>query len=384
MKFYNKIKNGPIRELPNLYKLEIVLKAYMKILLSTITDKSLLLYKSLVEYASTNNKIEFVSCISEDCIEKYGKDEIIFFHEGEEKINYYSKDYESIDKANINSVKNFMSIFNVQYGAVLDQQSKLDILFENDNKKALFYIRDSNNEKYTSKDILFKELGKELRMQNIYTYVLDIKGDDIFELISNFFVVSEIELPTLIYYDLVDKKQNSNTYRIMNIREKNINKQYIMDFIEKVKKGKIKRDLHTSFPPKYKEKDGLINVVGRTYDKDVIENKKNVLILFYDGKKENEISNKYKELMIDLSEKYTDDENFNLVFDIIDGRVNEPRDIVFDNVDEFPLIYLYTNFMKEKKVLRFVPQDKNMTNMVEIEDFLVKNLKQDNLNENDL
>ena len=40
--------------------------------------------------------------------------------------------------------------------------------------------------------------------------------------------------------------------------------------------------------------------------------------------------------------------------------------------------------MKEKKVLRFVPQDKNMTNMVEIEDFLVKNLKQDNLNENDL
>ena len=157
-----------------------------------------------------------------------------------------------------------------------------------------------------------------------------------------------------------------------------------MDFIEKVKKGKIKRDLHTSFPPKYKEKDGLINVVGRTYDKDVIENKKNVLILFYDGKKENEISNKYKELMIDLSEKYTDDENFNLVFDIIDGRVNEPRDIVFDNVDEFPLIYLYTNFMKEKKVLRFVPQDKNMTNMVEIEDFLVKNLKQDNLNENDL
>jgi thiol-disulfide isomerase/thioredoxin len=384
LKFYNKIKNGPIRELPNLYKLEIVLKAYMKILLSTITDKSLLLYKSLVEYASTNNKIEFVSCISEDCIEKYGKDEIIFFHEGEEKINYYSKDYESIDKANINSVKNFMSIFNVQYGAVLDQQSKLDILFENDNKKALFYIRDSNNEKYTSKDILFKELGKELRMQNIYTYVLDIKGDDIFELISNFFVVSEIELPTLIYYDLVDKKQNSNTYRIMNIREKNINKQYIMDFIEKVKKGKIKRDLHTSFPPKYKEKDGLINVVGRTYDKDVIENKKNVLILFYDGKKENEISNKYKELMIDLSEKYTDDENFNLVFDIIDGRVNEPRDIVFDNVDEFPLIYLYTNFMKEKKVLRFVPQDKNMTNMVEIEDFLVKNLKQDNLNENDL
>ena len=42
----------------------------------------------------------------------------------------------------------------------------------------------------------------------------------IFELISNFFVVSEIELPTLIYYDLVDKKQNSNTYSIMNIREK--------------------------------------------------------------------------------------------------------------------------------------------------------------------
>ena len=384
MKFYKKIKNGPIRELENLSKLEIVLKAYMKIVLSTIKDKSLLIYKSLVEYASKKEKIEFVSCTTEECIQKYGKDEIIFFHEGEDKINYYSKDYEPINKANINSVKNFMSIFDVQYGTLLDQQSKLDKLFENDNKKAIFYIRDSNNEKYTSKDIIFKELGKELRMKNIYTYILDIKGDDIYELISNFFVVSEIELPTVIYYDLVDKNQDSNSYRLMNIREKNINKKYILDFIEKVKEGKIKKDLHTSFPPKYKEKDGLINVVGRTYDKDVIENKKNVLILFYDGKSEDEIDKNYKELMIDLSEIYIDDENLNLVFEIIDGRANEPRDISFQNIEEFPLIYLYTNSMKDKKVIRFEPKDKNITNISEIENFIMKNLNPDNLNENDL
>ena len=36
LKFYKKIKNGPIRELENLSKLEIVLKAHIKILLSTI------------------------------------------------------------------------------------------------------------------------------------------------------------------------------------------------------------------------------------------------------------------------------------------------------------------------------------------------------------
>ena len=33
-----------------------------------------------------------------------------------------------------------MSIFNVQYGTLLDRQSKLDQLFENDNKKAIFYF----------------------------------------------------------------------------------------------------------------------------------------------------------------------------------------------------------------------------------------------------
>ena len=385
LKFYRKIKNGPIRELQNLSKLEIVLKAYMKVLLTTIKDKSLMIYKSLTEYALLKGKIEFVSCTSDDCIEKYGKDEIIFFHEGEDKINYYSKEYEPINKANINSVKNFMSIFNIQYGTLLNQQSKLDLLFENDNKKAIFYFRDSDNEKYTSKDIIFKELGKELRMKNIYTYVLDIKGDDIFELITNFFVVNEIELPTVIYYDLVDKNQDSDTYRLMNIREKNINKKYILDFIEKVKEGKIKKDLHTSFPPKYKEKDGLINVIGRSYDKDVIENKKNVLILFYDGKKEDEIMKKYKEIMIDLSEKYLEDEKLNIVFEIIDGRVNEPRDIKFNSVDDFPLIYLYNNNIKNKKRIKFEPKDKNNTNTKEIEDFIIKNLEiKDNLNENDL
>ena len=385
LKFFQKIKNGPIRELENLSKLEIVLKAYMKVLLTTIKDKSLMIYKSLTEYALLKGKIEFVSCTSDDCIEKYGKDEIVFFHEGEDKINYYSKEYEPIEKAEINSVKNFLSIFNIQYGTLLNQQSKLDLLFENDNKKAIFYFRDENKEKYTSKDIIFKELGKELRMKNIYTYVLDIKGDDIYELITNFFVVSEIELPTVIYYDLVDKKQDSNTYRLMNIREKNINKKYILDFIEKVKQGKIKSDLHTDFPPKYKEKDGLINVIGRSYDKDVIENKKNVLILFYDGKKEDNITKNYKELMIDLSEKYLDDEKLNIVFEIIDGTVNEPRDIKFNSAEDFPLIYLYNNNIKNKKRIRFEPNDKNNTNFNEIEDFIVKNLGiEDNLNENDL
>ena len=383
-KFYNKIKVGPIREIENLPKFEIILKAYIKILLTTVKDKSLTIYQSMKEYALQNSKIEFISCTSDDCIEKYGKDELIFFHQGEDKINYYSKEYEPIANASINSVKNFLGIFDIQYGTLLNQQTKLDLLFENDNKKAIFYFRDSNNEKYTSKDIIFKELGKELRLNNIYTYILDIKGDDIFELITEFFVVSELELPTVLYYDLIDKNQDSDTYRLINVREKNLNKKYILDFIEKVKQGKIKKDLHTSFPPKYKEKDGLIYVVGRSYDKDVIENKKNVLILFYDGKKEDDQFKKYKELMIDLSEKYIDDEKMNIVFEIIDGRVNEPRDIIFNSVEDFPLIYLYNN-MKEKKRFKFEPKDKNNVNMKEIEDFIFYNLKlMDNLNGYDL
>ena len=384
LKFYNKIKNGPVRELENLSKLEIVLKAYMKILLSTIKDKSLMIYKSLTEYALDHGRIEFVSCTSDDCIEKYGKDDLIFFHEGEDKINYYSKEYEPIEKASINSVKNFMGIFDIQYGTLLDQQRKLDLLFENENKKAIFYFRDNNKEKYTNKDIIFKELGKELRMKNIYTYVLDISDDDVFELVANFFVVSENELPTVLYYDLMNKKEDSNTYRLMNIREKNINKKYILDFIEKIKQGKIKKDLHTSFPPKYREKDGLIYVTGRSYDKDVIENKKNVLILFYNGKKEEEdINKKYKEIMIDLSEKYSDNEKLNIVFEIIDGTVNEPRNIKFNSVEDFPSIYLYNNNINNKKRIRFEPKDKNNTNIDEIENFILKNLDID-INLNDL
>ena len=376
LKFYEKIKNGPIRQIKSLRDFEIVLKAHMRVLLSTITDTSFVLYKSLINYASENGMIEIVSCISDDCLEKYGKDEIIFFHEREDKINYYSKEYEPINKANINSIKSFMSIFNVEYGTLLNQQYKLDMLFENENKKAIFYFRKSDNKKHTSKDIIFRELGKELRLLNIYTYISDIQGDDIFELISNFFVVSENELPTVIYYDLIDKKQDSNTYRIMNIKEKNINKKYILKFIDDVNKGGVKRDLHTSYPPQFKEKDGIRYVVGRTYDKDVIEEKKNVCILFFDEKNKNELSKNYTEILIDLSEKYSEDENLNIVFEMIDGRTNEPRDIVIKSVDEFPLLYLYlkTNDVKEKKVVKFVPNNDKAVFQDEVEKFLLYNL----------
>lgn len=386
LKFYEKIKRGPIREIKSLREFEIILKAHLQVLLSTIKDKSLLIYQSLINYASENEKIEFISCITKECVDKYGKDEIIFFHEKEDKINYYSKDYESIYNANINSIKNFMGIFNVQYGTLLDQQYKLDMLFENDNKKAIFYFRNSENKKYTSKDILFKELGKELRLKNIYTYVLDISGDDFYELVSNFFVVNENELPTILYYDLIDHNQDSNTYRIMNIKEKNINKEYILNFINDIHNGKIKRDLHTSFPPKFKEKDGLRNVIGRSYDKDVIEEKKNVCILFYNGKAKNDKEKSYKDIMINLSEKYSEDEIMNIVFEIIDGRTNEPRDIIIENIEEFPLIYLYTNSMKEKKVIKFIPKNNDSVTETEVETFLLKNLdyNKESYNKNDL
>ena len=389
LKFYEKTKNGPIRELKSLKDFEIVLKAHIRVLLSTVKDKSLMIYQSLIQYASQNGDIEFVSCTTNDCIEKYGKEEIVYFHDKEDKINYYSKEFEPINSAKINSVKRFMSIFNVEYGTLLNQQYKLDMLFENEGKKAIFYFRDSKKEKYTSKDIIFKELGKELRLKDIYTYISDISGDDIFELISNFFVVNENELPTIIFYDLENFKEDSNTYRLMNVKEKNINREYILNFINDINAKKIKRDLHTSFPPKFKEKDGIRNVIGRSYDKDVIEEKKNVCILIIDEKNENDKSKQYKEILINLSEKYSDNENMNIVFEMMDGRYNEPRDIVINELEDLPLIYLYINDLKGKKVFKFIPKNNDIISESEVESFILENLKKkqmddENMNKNDL
>ena len=284
-----------------------------------------------------------------------------------------------------------MSIFNVEYGTILDQQYKLDMLFENENKKAIFYIRDSKNEKYTSKDIVFKQIGKDLRLIDIYTYVSDISGDDMFELVSKFFVVSENELPTILYYDLIDYKEDSPTYRLMNVKEKNINSDYIYQFLDKINRNKVKRDLHTSFTPQFKEKDGIRNVVGRSYDKDVIEEKKNVLILFIDEKNENQKNKNYKEILINLAEKYSEEEKMNIVFEMMDARYNEPRDIVINEVEDLPLIYLYTNAMEEKNVFIFIPKSNETIYESEVESFLFEKLnitiisnENENINKNDL
>ena len=79
----------------------------------------------------------------------------------------------------------------------------------------------------------------------------------------------------------------------------------------------------------------------------------------------------------------------NIVFEMMDGRYNEPRDIVINELEDLPLIYLYINDLKGKKVFKFIPKNNDIISESEVESFILENIKKkqmddENMNKNDL
>ena len=328
-------------------------------------------------YAEENDREIFIHCFSIECYNEYNEDIVIYKH-FDEKIILYSDHFKSgADRLDIDKIRKFVMRYSVEAGGVLENEYFL--LSKNYKRKMIIYFRDEKDENQTKYDKVIKEAGLEIRKKIGYTFVSDITGNDFMKKVAENFVVAKHELPTLLYVDKINLKdlKKCKTYRITNVNLANLNKDYVFKFVRDVQKNRIYKDLKTQFPP-----DPSLNInnnspykiiVGRNYDKEIVKNKKNVIITFVDRKNQCELCNKYLEVIKQYKESLGEKNKFE--FAVIDGANNDARGISFIESD-LPFIYLYTNGEKNKAKYMFKPEDKGEDISVEkLEKFVKETLK---------
>ena len=117
-------------------------------------------------------------------------------------------------------------------------------------------------------------------------------------------------------------------------------------------------------------------VIGRDFDKEITDVKDYnvILVLYQDFKDDFELE--FLDVMGNITEKYKNHPDKKLKFTILNFQKNEPRDIEIKEWT-FPKAYLYTNTLKEKKLIKFTHKNETHVTIEEFENFLNEKLKID-------
>ena len=370
MKFMNRKLNDDIFKAENLFQVNEYLKLNNMVVLSTIKNSDDDLYKSFVNASKTLMNDDFISCTSEECTKKYGED-ILILKNFDEKMNKISEFIKKSHQVEHDVVKKFIGIYGIEAGGLL-KNIHIPKIFEH-RRKVIFFFRNSSDAEQTKYDNNIKQLGIYLRDKNIYSLVLDIEGDEYVNNLAHTFMVIEQDLPCVLFFDLQDNDTDGDTSPTFSIRpasDVQLKIEFLIDYVNKIMNHTIKRDLFSEYPQDEYEIDGLKYVIGRTYDKSVVEEKNNVLIAFIDEFYYCQNCETIINIMKSLKKIY----NTDIVYAYTNVGRNEIRDLVIEEL-ELPLLYLYTNKMKDKKIVQF--QINNMTEVTEndVEKFLIDNLQ---------
>ena len=377
LSFMEKKKNDDVYVIKKLKEVNDFLEKKNLVLMSTITNKSSELYDAFIDFAKSTMNLEFISCITKECLKKYGED-VILFKTFDEKENSYMKDYAPIEPdIFFSSVYNFVTIFSIEAGGFLGPK-EIDSLV-NYGKSALIYVRlpDKKNKEKPEKekyDPLFKKLGKELRFNNTYVFVSDL-GETLGTNIGDAFSILPEELPGIFFYqqNTGDPLAQVKIYSKRNLDMNKVTIDYVKNFLNDIKEGKIKRDLYSESPKESKIEDGIKYVVGKTFDKDVIEEKKSVFLTIIEDEDYMEEEQNFLRMIKKMSKDY---ENKNLIFAYINISKNEPRDLEIRGMP-YPFGYLYTNAQEKKKIIKFLPNDNKKISESEVRNFLDKYINED-------
>ena len=320
LKYYNKKVNGGYKELKTVKEVEEYTEKEPFVLLATNKEK----LNIFTEATKQIENAEFAFCGEKECVDKY-KSDIVFIKKVEEPILAFPSDKE----ITVEALQIFINSNNFELGGDFNPQSA-DVFFSN-KRPALFYFRDNSTAEHTEKDKLMKTIAKEFR-DKMYVFVLDIKGNEIYEQTAEYFFVEE--LPRIQIVSI--KEEDINNYIMDEVKTVNdITEEAIKKFVNEFFEGKRERELKSE-PVTEQQDPDITLVVGRTFKKMVLDNKKSVMML-YVGKGCEESCEEAMSIWRLLSVKYKDNEEVEYL--VMDLTYNEVKGL--EKPAAYPVIMGY-------------------------------------------
>ena len=202
---------------------------------------------------------------------------------------------------------------------------------------AILLFASEKSEKWGEYEKLMKSVSEKLNGK-LKVVLTDIK-EGIAARFAEYIGIKENELPSV---RIADTRADFKKYNM----EGEINEKNILKFVEDWENNKLKPYLKTAEEPKENNGDVFV-VVGKTFEKEVINNDKDVMLLFYApwcGHCK-ALHPKYEEVAKKLKEK-----NPKLLLAKIDATENEVESV---NISGFPTVKFYPGNKKDKAPLDY-------------------------------
>ena len=202
---------------------------------------------------------------------------------------------------------------------------------------AIVLYASEKSEKWGEYEKLMKNVSEKLNGK-LKVVLTDIK-EGMAARLAEYIGIKENELPSV---RIADTRADFKKYNM----EGEINEKNILKFVEDWENNKLKPHLKTAEEPKENNGDVFV-VVGKTFEKEVINNDKDVMLLFYApwcGHCK-ALHPKYEEVAKKLKEK-----NPKLLLAKIDATENEVESV---NISGFPTVKFYPGNKKDKAPLDY-------------------------------
>ena len=240
------------------------------------------------------------------------------------------------------------------------------------NFKTIIYIKGIKENKSNKEiSLILNKIIKEKKYEIQWGSILDpINSANDYESAKLFSVEVEdyYNKSLVIIYSRNNLLKNEfNVYRLNNTNIKEINEDIIANFIHEFNSGFIKKDIKSELIPKTHPKKNLRMVVGKTFNKEILENynKTNVLILLtLNMNNLHTIEDQIESLTIKFIQY-----NKTLVFNFLDPALNEMPNMPNYNINEKP----YYRYYFKNKTIKYKDFKGNSSDQSEIEDWIIEN-----------
>lgn len=301
------------------------------------------------EFTSIARKLDdfsFGIVKSENLIKKYSnKNTIVLFKKFDEK----KRELKEIKE---NKIEEFINKFSSPKLMKFDEKSA-NIIFHK-NQSALILFADEKSKKWKEYEILMENISNILNYK-LKVIITDIKGVLPIKLADKM-DIKESDLPGIRIVDMTGKYIKK--YKMTG----EIKKDNIFQFINDWENKKIKSYVKSGEVPKENNEDVFV-VVGNTFEKEVINNNKDVMVLFYSPWCYHckELLPKYEKVAKRLKDK-----NKNILLTKINAIENEVESI---GDYGFPKIKFYPGNKKNEPPLEY-SGDKSVEDIIQ---FIKKN-----------